>query len=539
MRWWGWGDAQRAQELPEGAAALLRATLGAEGGLRPPVALDQVTLPPSRLDPGGRSRLAAIVGEEGVRDDHGSRVLHAAGKGYPDLVRLRAGRPEGAPDAVLYPESHEQVRAVLEACSEARTAVVPWGGGTSVVGGVAPLRGEMDAVVALDLRRLGRLLALDSVSRLATVQAGMRGPALEAALGAQGFTLGHFPQSFEYVSIGGCVATRSAGQASTGYGRIDDMVFGLRAAAPAGEISLPAFPASAAGPDLRELMVGSEGALGVLTEVCLRVRPRPPSRRYEGMFFRTFAEGVEALRAGAQEHALPDVTRLSDEAETGVSLALTGQDSLRLRAGRAYLRARGYARGCVAILGWEGEPEDLARRRGTGLALLREHGGLSVGSGPGRRWARARYEGPYLRDWLLDRGVLVETLETATRWSRLEGLHRAVGDALRSALGGRGTPAVVMCHVSHVYETGASLYFTFLARQEAGAEIEQWQAAKSAATDAIVAGGGTLTHHHAVGRDHAPWLGAEVGPLGLAALGAVKRELDPQGIMNPGKLVTG
>ena len=537
MRWWGWGDPGRADAVPRRAAALLGATLDLPDGARPPVSLDEVALPASRLDSGRREALVAIVGEEGVRDDRDARVLHAAGKGYPDLVRLRAGHPEGAPDAVVYPASHEQVQAVLAACAAGRIAVVPWGGGTSVVGGVAPLRGGLEAVVALDLRRLGRLLALDPVSHVATVEAGTRAPALEAQLGAQGFTLGHFPQSFEFVSIGGCVATRSAGQASTGYGRIDELVLGLRAATPAGEVRLPAFPATAAGPDLRELMVGSEGALGVLTEVSLRVRPRPAHRVYEGMFFRTFAAGVKALRAGAQRDALPDVARLSDEAETGVSLGLAGRGSLGARLGRAYLSARGYGHGCLAILGWEGEPEDVARRRGPGLALLREHGGLSVGRSPGRQWERTRFEGPYLRDWLLDRGVLVETLETAGLWSVLPELHSGVGDALRQALGGRGTPAVVMCHVSHMYETGASLYFTFLARQEAGSEIEQWQVAKAAATEAILRGGGTLTHHHAVGRDHAPWLRAEIGPLGVATLRAVKAELDPAGIMNPGKLL--
>ncbi len=294
-----------------------------------------------------------------MRDDHGERVVHAAGKGYPDLVRLRAGAPEGAPDAVLRPAGREQLRAVLDLCAQASVAVVPWGGGTSVVGGVAPLRGEHPAVVALDMGRMGEVLALDRQSRMVTVQAGIRAVALEQALAASSLTLGHFPQSYEYVSLGGCAATRSAGQASSGYGRIEQMVLGLRFAAPAGDIELAAVPASAAGPELRRLLVGSEGTLGVIDELTLRVRPAPRERVYEGVFFTDFAAGVDALRALAQERSCPDVARLSDEAETRMSLALAGVGGMKGRLGRAYLGLRGYREGCLAIFGFEGEAEEV------------------------------------------------------------------------------------------------------------------------------------------------------------------------------------
>jgi alkyldihydroxyacetonephosphate synthase len=335
------------------------------------------------------------------------------------------------------------------------------------------------------------------------------------------------------------VATRSAGQASTGYGRIDELVLGLRCAAPAGELDFRPHPASAAGPDLRELIVGSEGTLGVITLASFDVRPAPASKRYEGWFFREFAAGVEAFRALEQEDAAPDVARLSDEQETRLSLALAGREGLKARAGTAYLRLRGFEGGCLAILGWEGTEDDVVRRSARTEAMARRSGGLSVGRSPGESWAAGRFAGPYLRDDLLSLGVMVETLETATSWTNLPELHAAVGDALRDALGARGTPPLVMCHVSHLYPSGASLYFTFLARQEEGAELDQWAAAKRAAGDAIVAQGATITHHHAIGRDHLPWMQAEDGPLGLAALRAVKRELDPAGIMNPGKLLPG
>jgi alkyldihydroxyacetonephosphate synthase len=538
MRWWGWGDPAHPPGLPAHALDYLRETVGITPRPRPPVALERVRIASSSLSESSIAALREIVGGDGVRDEHAERVLHAAGKGYPDLVRLRAGEPEGAPDAVVHPAAHEQVRAVLERCARDSIAVVPFGGGTSVVGGVAPLSGEHAGVIALDMRRMGAVVDLDRESMTVVAQGGMRAPALERYLGARGLTLGHHPQSFEYVSLGGCAATRSAGQASSGYGSIEKMVLGLRFVAPAGDIALQAMPASAAGPELRRLLVGSEGTCGVIDELSLRVRAAPEERIYEGVFFEDFAAGVSGLRALAQQHATPEVARLSDERETEMSLALAGTGGVKRRLGRAYLGLRGRGQGsCLAILGFEGAREEVAARRKRALALVRDSGGLTVGRSPGEAWQKGRYSAPYLRDELLTQGVMVETLETATQWSNLRRLHRAVGDAIAAALQAQGTPGLVMCHVSHLYETGASLYFTFIARQREGAEIGQWRAVKQAASRAIVDGGGTITHHHAVGRDHAPWMEREVGSEGVAALRALQDELDPAGIMNPGKLL--
>jgi alkyldihydroxyacetonephosphate synthase len=537
MRWWGWGDPAHPSGLPADALSFLGERIGLPARPQPPVALEHVRIAPSALPDPTLAELRTLLGADGVRVDHGERVLHAAGKGYLDLVRLRSGRPDGAPDAVVLPRSAAQVAAVLELCARASLAVVPFGGGTSVVGGLAPLRGEHRGVVSLDLVRLDQLHALDRESRTVTVGAGLRAPALERALAGAGLTLGHFPQSFEYVSLGGCAATRSAGQASSGYGAIERIVRGLRLTAPSGEIVLPPQPASAAGPSLRQVLVGSEGALGVITELSLRVREAPQEQIYEGVFFEDFESGVEALRALAQGGACPDVARLSDEPETRLSLALAGSGGLKGALGRLYLGARGYRDGCLAILGFEGEQREAGARRASALASVRAHGGLAVGRSPGEAWRKGRFAAPYLRDELLTHGVMVETLETATQWSNLRALHRAVGAAIEQALAGCRTPGIVMCHVSHLYETGASLYFTFVARQRSEDAIGQWHTVKEAASAAIVHGGGTITHHHAVGRDHAPWLAAEVGPTGVAALRALKRELDPDGIMNPGKLL--
>lgn len=536
MRWWGWGEDSGARPLPETAMSLITEELGeVEAGER--VTLDDVRLPDPVLADGARRRIAGVVGEEAVRDDRESRIVHAAGKGYPDLVRMRAGDASGAPDAVVEPGSAEEVAAVLRACSEERVAVVPFGGGSSVVGGVEPLRGDMAACVSLDLGRLDAVVDVDTRALTATLGPGLFGPDLEAALVGHGVTLGHFPQSFEYSTVGGWVATRSAGQASTGYGRIDELVEGVTLASPAGGLRTRAVPASAAGPSLRELVVGSEGVLGVITEATLRVRPWPAQRRYEAWSFASFEEGCEALRVLAQGGAAPDVARLSDEEETRLTLALSGTGSRVERAGKAYLRLRGHDGGCLAIVGFEGDLDGVARRRQRTAGLLRAAGGLALGTAPGRLWQRGRFAGPYLRDALMDRGVMVETLETAASWSALPGVYEAVRRALGDALSARGTPPSVMCHVSHLYRSGASLYFSFLARQQHGAELEQWRAAKTAAGDAIMAAGATISHHHAVGRDHAPWMAAEVGELGLDLIRAAKERLDPVGIMNPGKLI--
>jgi alkyldihydroxyacetonephosphate synthase len=538
MRWWGWGVDRDAMRLPETAQALIEQGLGVKDRPEPRVDLDAIQLPPSRLDADLRERIAGIVGAGGVRDDRLARVSHAAGRSYPDLVRLRSGQVSG-PDAVVYPGSHDEVRALLKLCSEAGVAVVPFGGGTSVVGGVEPDAGSFGAVIALDLGRMASAVSLDGVSLTVTVQPGMTAPELEAALAEEGLTLGHFPQSWEYVTIGGSVATRSAGQASTGQGRIDKQVLGVKLAAPAGDLDVKPHPGTAGPtPALRELVVGSEGVLGVITEVTLGVREAPEVRHYEGWSFKSFATGVEAFRELEQAHAAGDVSRLSDEAETMLSLASAGASGgLATRLTQRYLKLRGHQGGCLAILGFEGEAQEALDRANRARILLRSAGGLRLGSGPGSAWEHQRFRAPYLRDELLDRGVLVETLETATNWANLHHLYAAVAEALRASLSERGTPPLVMCHVSHLYPSGASLYYTFMAAQQRGQEIEQWRAAKTAACDAIIAAGGTITHHHAIGTDHVPWMRAEIGDTGVDLLRTLKTRLDPRGIMNPGKLL--
>jgi alkyldihydroxyacetonephosphate synthase len=482
--------------------------------------LADVRVPPVRLDADVLGALGAVVGDGHLRTDDESRVRHTRGRSTSDLLRIRSGDAEDAPDAVVSPGSDDEVMALLSVCGNASVAVVPFGGGTSVVGGLTVDGDRFAGVVALDLARMNRLRHLDAQSQTAELDAGLRGPEAEKLLEQHGFTLGHFPQSFEYATIGGFAATRSSGQSSSGYGRFDAMVVGLRVATGIGMLQLGRAPASAAGPDLRQLVLGSEGAFGVITSVTLRVHPLPAEKRYEAWRFGTFTEGLAALRAVAQSGVAPTVLRLSDEAETAVGLSspsAVGASS---------------SSGCQLVTGYEGTAADVARVREATSAVLTRLGGTRLGAGPGDAWVAGRYAGPYLRDSLLDAGALVETLETAAFWSRLPSVYEAVRSAVTASLG----RAIVLCHVSHVYPTGASLYFTVAARQSED-PVAQWARAKSAASRAIVDAGATITHHHGVGRDHRPYLAAEIGEVGVEVLRAVKRRLDPAGVLNPGVLI--
>lgn len=512
-----WGVPSAATVLPDSALGLVELAFGLQDC--PPV--EGVAPPPPALDDPLLDGLRAVVGAEHVLTDDATRTLRTRGKSTPDLLRARAGDLDDAPDAVVRPDGHAEVEAVLAWAVDHRVAVVPFGGGTCVTGGLAARRDGFAGLVSLDLVRMRRLLAIDEVSMTATLEPGLRGPEAEALLGEHGLTLGHYPQSFRHASIGGFAATRSSGQSSAGYGRFDAMVVGLTAATPTGPLRLGSAPANAAGPDLRQLLLGSEGAFGVLTSVTVRVRRAPAVTSYEGWRWPSFDTGSEAMRTLAQAGLLPTVLRLSDESETAINLA----DPSSIGGAEDP--------GCLMVTGYEGTASFVEARRAAVAAVLTDLEGTPLGTEPGEKWAHGRFDGPHLRDALLDHGVLVETLETATFWSNRERLYADVKAALTSTL---GDGSLVLCHVSHVYETGCSLYFTVATRQ-AEDPLAQWEAAKAAASDAIVATGATITHHHAIGTDHTPWLAREIGDAGVRVLRAVKAELDPTGILNPGVLI--
>ena len=528
-----WGTPRHPVSVEGPVGEFLRRHVGAA---EPWPTESAASLPPCRLSAEDLEAFAAVVGSAHVDIAEPARLAATGGASYLDWVRHRAGDRSDAPDAVVRPSTEDEVVQVLRVAEQRGIVVVPHGGGTSVVGGLRETRPH----VALVLDRLGLLLNVDEVSHLAVVGPAATGPRLEPLLAARGLTLGHIPQSWARASIGGYVATRSAGQASTGYGRIDDMVEALTVATPRGLLHLGRGPSSAAGPDLRSLFVGSEGTLGVITAVTLRVRPLPSERRYEAVVFPSFAAGVAAFRAIAQGRVTADVMRLSDEAETRTSLALSGPKGAAAAALGRYLRARGVDVGqsALAILGWEGTDGAYVvdRRRAT-WRILKDHGAVALGRRAGESWRRGRLDGPFLRDALMDAGYLVETLETACDWRGYLDLHenltRAISDALETSVG----QAYVMSHLSHVYETGASLYTTVIAAADRRDPQGQWQGAKEAAMHSIVSAQATVTHHHGIGRDHAPWLADEWGGLGLDAISAVKSALDPEGVLNPGVLL--
>jgi len=512
-----WGDPAAATPLPDGARGLVEMAFGLDD--RP--AVDSPTVPAPQIADDLLDGLRDLLGAGYVLTDDETRRLRTRGKSTPDLLRARAGDLTDAPDAVVRPGGHDDVAAVLAYAVEHHLAVVPFGGGTSVTGGLVARREGYAGVVSLDLVRMKRLLAVDPTSMTATLEPGLRGPEAEALLAEHGLTLGHFPQSFEFASIGGFAATRSSGQSSAGYGRFDSLVVGLTVATPSGRLDLGSAPANAAGPDLRQLMLGSEGVFGVITSVTVRVRHLPETKVYDGWRWPSFVDGAAAMRTLAQSGLLPTVIRLSDETETAINLARPdeiGADS---------------SSGCLMITGYEGTPTAVAAKRAAVTAVLDDLDGTNLGEGPGQSWVHGRFNAPYLRDSMLDVGVLVETLETATFWSNLDRLYADVKGALEESL---GQPSMVLCHISHVYETGCSLYFT-VAAKESDDPVTQWQAAKAAASDALIAAGATITHHHAVGTDHKPWFAREIGEVGVSILRAVKADLDPTGILNPGVLI--
>lgn len=527
-RWNGWGDARVQAPLTPGLNALLRARLGAG---RPradaPLPAALAALPPSRLPD-----------EPWLDRGPEARLRHARGQSFPDWIALRGGRVGAVPDGVAFPACAADVRAALAFARTAGARLIPYGGGTSVAGHVNAPAGDAP-VLTLSLARVSGLRWLDEKSRLASLGAGTAGPDVESALRARGYTLGHFPQSFEYSTLGGWVATRSSGQESLGYGRIERTFAGGWMESPAGSLELPALPASAAGPDLRQIVLGSEGRLGVITDVTVRVRPLPARAPWSALFFPEWDAGVEAARLIAQAAPPLSMLRLSDAAETEVALASAAHAPPA--ALEAYLRWRGAGEGrCLMLLAAAGEKAVVNGALAAAHRIARRAGGVRAPGAVAAGWRRNRFRSPYLRNTLWDAGYGVDTVETAATWTALPALRAAIHAALRDALRGDDEAVHVFTHVSHVYADGASLYTTYVFRLAADGErdLARWTAMKGAVSRAIVGAGGTISHHHGIGTDHRDYLAAEKGALGMDVLRDVCRRFDPHGLMNPGKLVS-
>jgi alkyldihydroxyacetonephosphate synthase len=533
-RWNGWGDDQVTYALHEGPRRYLETLVGPGTPPRDAILAEVVdSVPASRLP---QHLLVSVDALE--------RVRHARGQSLPDWIALRSGCIEHFPDGVAYPTSSSEVRELIGFAGKVGARLVPYGGGTSVVGHVNPLPGERP-VLTVDLGRMNRLLHFDDESLLAGFGAGVLGPDLEAQLRARGCTLGHFPQSFELSTLGGWIVTRSSGQQSLGYGRIERLFAGGCLEAPVGTMELPPFPASAAGPDLRELVLGSEGRLGILTEATVRATRLPQVEAFHAVFFPELARGQEAVREMMQARLPLSMVRLSTAVETQTTLALAGRE--RLIGGLERLLAlRGAGEDKVMLLlGFTGREAVVKNARGEALGIAARYGGMHVGRTFGKEWHKSRFRTPYLRNTLWELGYAIDTLETATGWADLPAVIHDVEAALRGGLEALGERVHVFTHLSHLYPYGSSIYTTYLyrlavtedGREDARENLRRWQVLKGAASEAILACGGTITHQHGIGTDHLPYMAREKGALGSRVLADLCGWFDPDGIMNPGKLV--
>jgi alkyldihydroxyacetonephosphate synthase len=532
-RWNGWGDEATDYPLPQTAARYLAGLIGEGAQIRDAtlkealVAIHPSSLPSHSL----------------ISTDPAERLRHARGQSLPDWIALRGGRIENFPDGVAHPTSDQDVQDLLVFANKSGAHLIPYGGGTSVVGHINPLPSQAP-VLTLDLSDLNHLLDLDETSRLATLEAGATGPEIERQLGKLGFTLGHFPQSFEYSTLGGWIATRSSGQQSHFYGRIEDLFAGGHVETPRGALDLPPHPASAAGPDLRQLLLGSEGRLGIVTRAVMRVRPQPRRESFQAYFFHTWESATAALRQLAQSDLSFSMARLSDAQETETTLALSGKEGLVKWAGRGLRLLRYGEERCLLLVAYTYEKGNGILAQDQQMAaegIIKSHRGLGTGNMIGEMWRKTRFHAPYLRNSLWEAGYALDTLETAVPWKEVLATAEAVKSALRNGLVDENERTLVFAHISAVYNTGASLYVTYLFRRSADPDqtLERWCRLKNAASQTIFAHGGTISHQHGVGLDHAPYLAHEKGPLGLQILETVCQTLDPDGLLNPGKLLEG
>ena len=547
MKWWGWGhedvtfdDSTKPELWP-----YLKRELGVdEIRWEKPVAFEDITLPEQKNNEAFLAAIGAGLGEGQVVDDKKSRMVHAAGKSFRDLWLMRHGQVQFAPDCVVYPDTEEDVALVVRAAHEHGVVLVPFGGGSNIAGCLVPSDRGGRMVVSLDMCRMHRVLEVDRYSLTARIQPGVYGQHLEDQLAEHGVTLGHFPDSFLHSTLGGWVATRSAGMQSDIYGKIEDMVISLRMVTPSGTIITRTVPKSSNGIDIKHLCIGSEGILGVITEVVVQVHHKPEKEDWYGWLFPDFKSGLDAIHECHRGDCMPTVTRLNDPKQTALSFAFkhpkTGIKDKIAKAFKWYIgnvKKIDFNQCCLMVVKYEGTPQAFNRIKNRVTAIYKKHRGVCLGAEPGRSFAKVKFDFPHLRDYVMDRSIMADVSETATTWDNLRTLHESGLGDVEQAIKDTGVDAWVGCHLSHSYRTGASLYFTFGCLQREGREIEQYLYVKKAAEDAFMKNGGTLSHHHAVGTEHLPWVEEDLSPTGLKAVKALKAGLDPNDIMNPGKII--
>jgi alkyldihydroxyacetonephosphate synthase len=544
MKWWGWGHEEVGfdSHAHPGLWPYARAVLGVDEEISTrPVPIEAAQLHEAIRHDRFLAELRLGMRADQICDSRDERLIHAYGKGLRDLFRMRRGMAEGAPDLVLYPENEQDVLMAIRAASNHNVAIIPFGGGSNIAGCLERTDVHRMAV-SLDMRRMRRVLAVDTESLTARIEAGAFGPDLEEQLNGYGLTLGHFPDSFLHSTLGGWIATRSAGMQSDKYGKIEDMVIALRMVTPEGVLATRTVPKSSNGIDVNHLCIGSEGTLGVITEATMLVHPLSGSRRTHGYLFRDFEAGIEAMHECVRKECVASMMRLNDPDKTALSLAFKPPSSQLSQAVskvmKGYLRVKGFdfARTCLMLTTFEGSKAGVARQHSQVNEIYRRFGAVDLGPSSGKSFESTKYDFPHIRDFLLDRGITSDVSETSSVWSNLVPLYGATTTALRDAIQSSGVQPWVGCHISHTYHSGASLYLTFACRQQDGREMQQYLQAKRAVQQSFMDHGATLSHHHAVGTEHLPWLADDISPVGVMAIAAIKGALDPRNVMNPGRL---
>ena len=533
-RWNGWGNISINKKVSPHGAKLIKSHIGKTKKLSS-VSLQQVlkTVPKSRL-PAAMTKLATVSIDKEVR------LRHARGQSFPDWIAMHSGAFEVFPDGVAFPESTADVETLLTLASEHDLIVIPFGGGTSVVGHINPQKGSRP-VLTIAMSKMDQLIDLDTESQIATFGAGTQGPSVEAQLDAQGYRLGHYPQSWELSTLGGWIAARSSGQQSLGYGRIEQMFAGGTLVTPQGVLNIADIPASSAGPDLREMMMGTEGRAGIFTEVKMRVQPQPEEELFKVAFLPNWEAGKEVLRQAVQKNVRLSMLRLSNAVETDAHIHL-GTSPSQFLAISTYLKARGLSSDKVMLTyGVSGDKAQNKLALTQFNKLLKQHGSVTgkITDIMGSVWAHGRFKFPYLRGTLWDKGIMVDTFETATNWNNIDEQMQQMQEAVRTSLTDEGEEVMAFTHISHVYKQGASLYTTyfFRAAKDHATTLKRWQKIKQAASLSLANGTATISHQHGVGRDHAPYLAAEKGKLGIQVTRDMLKSLDPEQRMNPGVLI--
>jgi alkyldihydroxyacetonephosphate synthase len=549
MKWWGWGDdgVSFTHDDKPALAPFVKERIGIDlnSGSSRVMAFDDLAVADPVLPASLRAALEEAVGEQYVSVDAMDRVVHTYGKSLRDLVRIRRGDLGRLPDVIVFPGSEHEVSSLFEAAMAENAVIIPFGGGTNISGSLEAPRGETRTVISVDLGRMNKVIEIDEPSGLARIQAGALGPYIEEQLNARGFTIGHFPDSFTYSTLGGWIATRSSGMQSDKYGDIADLTRAVRVVTPNGLLETRPVPTTSTGPSVREMILGSEGRLGIITEATVHVHRMAEERVILGYLFPDWAAGLAAMRDIAASDATPTVTRVSDGRETAFSFATSKESGflgkLQTTVLKQFLqRRKGFdlEAMCLSFIGYEGAPEHVKRQKKLVGDIVKEHGGLCVGSGPGELYDQKKFDTPYIRDFLLDRGGMADVSETSAPWSRLLDLYNGVTDAAWKTFGDLGVAGWIMCHLSHSYHAGACLYFTFAFKPTSDdAALREYDAVKQTIQSEFIARGATLSHHHAVGVEHQQWLAEDISPAGVAMVQALLDGVDPGHNLNPGKIL--